>query len=382
MTKNYDVVIIGGGISGTAIAYELSKYDLKVCLLEKNPYFGSETSSNNSGLIHGGFDAEDIEEARLNVEGNKLWRKVLKNMNIPHKHIRSLVIAFNEEEDLEVQKLYERGIRNKLDKNDIKILNHDEIIKLEPNINKDVSTALLCTSSIAIDPIFAVRAFGALAKKNSVDLYKNSPVTNIEFKNDLYNIQINNKENIQSKIIINAAGHYADRIADMCNEVHIELNTRRGEYIVLEKDQTSKVNSVIFKVPSIHGKGVIVGPMLNGKLLVGPTAEEGVPKEDVSLNTQEKLNYIKNIGHKIIPSLDLNRITNRFAGSRSVYTKTNTFLIDYGNNQSFINVAGIASPGLSSAPAISKKVLKLIKNSSLLKINKKEHYEKTLDTFY
>ena len=361
--QRYDVLIIGGGIIGTMIHYYLQKKNKNILQIEKNNYLADETTQGNSGVLHGGFDAEHPVEAELNVKGTKLWEEEIfpHFKEIPKIKINSLVVAFNELEEKEVEALYKRGIKNNLDPKDIKIISKKEIIEIEPYINKNVTKALLCTSSYAVDPVVATNEIARKVAKSS-KILKATEATNITRKKDGYQVELNHKLIIETKKIINAAGHYAAKISKMAKEGNYKTFTRRGEYRVLSKSESSKINNVVFKVPTIFGKGVIVAPMLDGRVLVGPTAEENVPVEDTRLVTLEKWKLIGKIGKNLIPSLDLSKTERTFSGSRSIYKKTNDFLIDYGKNKEFINLIGIKSPGLSSAPSIAKKVVKMILN--------------------
>ncbi|WPL39238.1 type 2 glycerol-3-phosphate oxidase [Malacoplasma iowae] len=380
--KIYDVVIIGGGIIGSIIAYELSQYNLKIKLLEKNPVFADETSRGNSGAIHGGFDPEPHKiEAKLNVLGNKLWREhIFEKIKFPRAKIDSLILAFSDEEMKHVKMLYDRGLQNGVLASDMEILNREEVLKKEPNINPNVYGALLCTSSWAIDTVKASLAFLAVAKNNGVELAKNSEVTSINYGVDnIFDIEINNNDHIYSKNIINAAGHYADKVAELAGYGDFKQTTRRGEYRILDRSLKGIVNSICFMVPTIHGKGIIVSPMLDGHILVGPTAEDGVSKEDTRLVTREKYNYIGDIGKKIIPSLDMSKTIMTLAGSRPIDIETNDFVIRYANkNKNFINAAGMQSPAIAAAPAIAIEISKLLNNNGILLIKKpdfKEEYE-------
>ena len=361
--QKYDFLIIGGGIIGTMIHYYLQKDNKNILQIEKNNYLADETTHGNSGVLHGGFDAENPVEAKLNVIGTKLWKENIfpKFKNIPNLKIDSLIVAFNKIEEKELEVLHKRGLKNKLDPNDIKIISKEEILKIEPNINKNVKKAFLCTSSYVIDPVVATNEIAREVSKNS-EILKSTEATNIVRKKDYYEVELNHKLIIKVKKIINAAGHYASKISSMANEGDHKTFTRRGEYRILAKTENKKVNNVVFKVPTIYGKGVIVAPMPDGRVLVGPTAEENIPIEDTKLVTLNKWKLIGKIGSKLIPSLDLSKTEKTFAGSRSIYKKTNDFLIDYGKNKDFINLIGIKSPGLSSAPAIAKKVVKMILN--------------------
>ncbi len=373
--NKYDVVIIGGGIIGGSIAYELSQYDLKTVVLEKNPLFADETSKGNSGAIHGGFDPDPGKvEARLNVRGNELWRtKIFKDLDFPHVQADSLIIAFNDKEMEHVQMLYDRGLTNKVPAEFMKVLTREEVLAKEPNLNPDLKGALLCTSSWAIEPVKATLAFMGASRQNGTELRKNSAVTQINEKDGGFEITINGSEVIWTKNIINAAGHYADKIAEMANLGDFKQMTRRGEYRILSRNIKVKVNSICFMVPTIHGKGVIVAPMLDGRTMVGPTAEENVPKEATRFVTKEKFDYIGSIGTKLVPELELEKTEITLAGSRPIDIETNDFVIRYAKgNKNFINAAGMQSPAIASAPAIAEEIAKLLKeNGTELKADKK-----------
>ena len=370
MNKSYDVVIIGGGIIGGSIAYELSKYKLKTVVLEKNPVFADETTKGNSGVIHGGFDPEPHKiEAKLNVLGNDLWRnKIFQNLDFPRAQIDSLVIAFNDEEMKHVRMLYERGLQNGVLKEHMEILSRTDVLNREPNLNPDVQGALVCTSSWAIDAVKATYAFLGAAEQNGTELKINSEVTKIIFneKTKEVNVTWNNGEELTASVVINAAGHYADIIAEKAGYPDFKQTTRRGEYRLLSRSENNMVNSICFMVPTIHGKGVVVAPMLDGRVMVGPTAEEGVPKEDTRLVTREKFDYIGQIGNRIIPNLRLDKTEITLAGSRPIDIETNDFVIRPAtNNRQFINAAGMQSPAIASAPAIAIEIAKLVESAGI-----------------
>ncbi|MGL5592161.1 MAG: type 2 glycerol-3-phosphate oxidase [Metamycoplasmataceae bacterium] len=371
--KIFDVAIIGGGIIGGVISYELSKYKLDQVVFEKNPILADETTRANSGAIHGGFDPESEKlEARLNVLGNKLWStKIFKDLEFPKVKIDSLVVAFNKEEEKHLQMLYDRGLVNKVPKEALEIISHEEIIKREPHINPKVTKALVCSSSWAIDPVAATKAFFGVSENNGTTIMRNSNVTAIKYienkkdeNKNHFEITINNKDKYYAKNIINAAGHYADTIAEIAGYPDFKQKTRRGEYIILSRSERNKINSIIFMVPTIHGKGVIVAPMLDGNVLVGPTAEENVPKTDTRVVTREKFDFIKKIGSNLVPGLNFEEVVMTIAGSRPIDIETNDFVIRYAkDNNKFINAAGMQSPAIASAPAIAIEVADLLKKN-------------------
>ncbi|MDE5775104.1 MAG: type 2 glycerol-3-phosphate oxidase, partial [Malacoplasma sp.] len=337
-----------------------------------------------SGVIHCGFDPDPNKiEAKLNVLWNKIWRnEIFKDLDFARAQVDSLIIAFDEKEMEHVHMLYERGLTNGVLASDMKILSKQELLNREPNLNPNVAGALLCTSSWAIDPVQASLAFLAVAEKNGATLRKNSQVTDILSLDDEFEITVNYEEKIKTKYIINAAGHYADSIAELAGYPDFRQTTRRGEYRILDRSQSGIVNSICFMVPTIHGKGVIVAPMLDGHVLVGPTAEEGVDKEDTRLVTKEKFEYIGEIGKKIIPSIDMSKTIMTLAGSRPIDIKTNDFVIQFakGNNH-FLNVAGMQSPAIASSPAIALYVEKLLSKSGLA-LNQKANFETKYKVFH
>lgn len=360
-----DICIIGGGIIGSAISRELAKYNKKIVVLEQNSRLALETSGHNSGLVHGGFDPRsETLNAKLNVLGKKRYEDWIREMDFPYLRINSTIVAFNEEEMKHVHMLYERGLINGLDPSELEVIDAEELHKREPNVSKNTIGALVCNSSIAIDPVVLTKTLMRNAIKNGVDLRVNSKVLDIKKENDLFKITTSKDEIITAKVVVNAAGHYADVISKLVGYDEFNLVTRRGEYRILDKSQAGIVNSVIFMVPTIHGKGVIVAPMLDGRIMVGPTAEDNVAKEDTLLVTPEMYDKIGAIGQQLIPNIDMTKTCTVYAGSRPIEPSTNDFWIKPAkDDKSFINVAGTKSPAIASCPAIADMVCDLVKNA-------------------
>jgi len=360
--STFDIAIIGGGIMGAAIARELGQYTNSVVVLEADARVAMETSAGNSGLVHGGFDPTPGKlNAKLNVLGKKRYEDWIKQMEFPYLRIDSTVVAFSETEMDEVKKLYNQGITNGLAPEEMEIIDGDEVRRREPNLSPEIVGALVCNSSLAVDPVMLTQTLMANAIKNGVQLRVNSQVEAIKKVDGIFEITTTKGDTIYAKVIVNAAGHYADSIAAMAGYPDFELTTRRGEYRILEKDQRNIVNSVVFMVPTIYGKGVIVAPLLDGHIMVGPTAENGVPKADTRLVDAKSLDEIGEIGKRLVPNIKMERTCMTYSGSRPIYEKTDDFYIAPAKADiAFINVAGTKSPGISSAPAIADMVIELI----------------------
>lgn len=378
----YDVIIIGAGIIGAAIARELGKYNLNVVVIEKNQQIAIETTAVNSGLIHGGFDPKPGSlSAQLNIEGKELYKQLFKQLNFPHQKVNSILIAFADDELQELALLYKQGIANGLKPEEMKILTKEEVLTLEPHISSKVLGGFLCSTSYIIDPVQLSKQLigNFLANGSKNKLILGSKVIAIKRENKFYQVitDNDNEKIITGKVIINCAGHWADEIERLAGFNNFNLSARRGQYLILEKSEANKVNNVIFMVPGKYGKGVIVAPLLDGHVMVGPTAQELDWKVDRNFKQKTMLidlkinDQIAKIGKRIIPDLDMNKIVKIIAGSRAINYETNEFIIDYADNKKdFINVAGIKSPGISAAPAIAKKVINLLKQNNIELIKK------------
>lgn len=329
---------------------------------------GQETSAGNSGVIHGGFDpTPGTLQAKLNLLGRRLYENAwFAELTFPYEKVDSLVLAFNHLEESELAALYNQGITNGLNMSEMQLLNHEQCLELEPSLNAEVTAGLLCTSSYIVDPVSLTNKLVESAILNRAKLFLGRRVTAIAKLADTFLVetvtQHGQTESYRARFIINAGGHYADVIADMIQDKDFTLKARRGQYRMIEKTERGVINDhILFMVPTIHGKGVIVAPMLDGHLLVGPTAEEGIAREDTRLITMEQFEQIGVIAKRIIPSLRTEKTCGVFSGSRSICVETEDFWIAPSRkDQRFINVAGISSPGLSAAPAIAQEVVALI----------------------
>lgn len=350
----YDVLIIGAGIMGASISRELSKYKLKTIILEKENDVADGTSKANSAIIHAGYDAkEGTLMAKYNAKGNEMYSKIADELDIPFKRIGSFVLAFSEEEKEHLNMLYERGLKNGVPQ--MEILNFEEIKKIEPNVSDSVVAGLYAKTAGIIGPWEATIGMIENAMDNGVELVLNSEVIAIEKKDNFYSTKDSKGNIYESKIIINCAGVYTDKVHSFVYPCEYKIIPRRGQYFVMDKNEGKKVNSVIFQCPNKLGKGVLVTPTVHGNLLLGPDSQDILDKEDKATTT-EQLEFIKERATKSVKNISLREVIRTFAGLRAE-SDTEDFVIKNTNN--FIDVAGIKSPGLSAAPAIAEDVSKM-----------------------
>lgn len=364
----YDIVIIGAGVVGGMIAKELAKYDLSICLIEKENDVAMGASKANSGIVHAGFDAKEGSlKALLNVKGSKMMKETCSLLGVKYKNNGSMVIGFNEEDKQVLEQLLERGIKNGVD--ELELIEGDRIQQLEPNLSKDVKYALHAKTGGIVCPYELTIASIGNAMDNGVELKLNYPVTNIVKQEDFYRVY-SNENVLESKMIINAAGLFADNIAKMVGDNSFTVMPRKGEYILLDKEQKPLVSHTIFRTPSKMGKGILVTPTVDNNLLVGPTSVNIENKENKN-TTQEGFDLIMSQARQNVPSINFRNSITSFTGLRAVGS-TGDFIINmpYDN---FVNVAGIESPGLSAAPAIAVYVVDMLVNNGYTFKQKPNH---------
>ncbi|SCH05838.1 MULTISPECIES: NAD(P)/FAD-dependent oxidoreductase [unclassified Romboutsia] len=366
----YDIAVIGAGITGSAIARELSKYDINVIVIEKGVEVCQGTTKANSAIVHGGFDAKEGSlKAKLNVRGNELYPQLCNDLRVEFKQIGSLVLAFNEEEKKHLESLYKRGLIN--NSKGLKLLTGEEVISIEPNINKNVVGALLCESAGIVCPFNLNIALMENAINNGVELKLQSEVLDIKKEDDIFNIKTS-QGIIKSKYVINAAGVYADKINNMIGGNEYYIIPRKGEYKILDKSEGKIANHVLFQCPSEKGKGVLVTQTVHGNLMIGPNANEVEDKEDIT-TSKNGIQEIVEASKKTIENINFRKTITSFAGLRATSSTGDFCIFASDISKNFINVGGIESPGLASAPAVGEYVIEILKEEGL-ELETKENF--------
>lgn len=353
-----DVIVIGAGVMGAAVSRELSKYKLNIMVLDKENDVSNGTSKANSAIVHAGYDAkEGTLMAKYNVLGAGMYESLCKEIGAPYKNVGSYVLAFSEEERKHIEKLYQRGLTNGVPQ--MEILEKDEILRREPNINKNVVAALYAGSAGIVGPWEFTIKLLENAALNGTEVLVDAEVSNIEKLQDGYKVILKDGRSFETKVVINAAGVYADKINDMVSKNHFDIHPRIGEYYVLDKVQGKLTNSVLFQCPTIMGKGILVTKTVHGNIMIGPTAED-VESKDYVGTTTHGLDDIRRQAEKTISGINYRDSIRNFTGIRAE-SSTGDFIIgEVSDAPNFFNIAGTKSPGLSSAPAIGVDVAKMV----------------------
>ncbi|MDT7981553.1 NAD(P)/FAD-dependent oxidoreductase [Clostridium perfringens] len=365
-----DIIVIGAGVVGCSIARELSKYNLDVLVVEKNSDVSEGISKGNSGIVHAGYNEKiGTLKAKLNIEGNKIFDDLSRDLQFPFKRNGAFILAFSDEEMKTLESLKENG--EKLGVEGLEILTREEALNIEPNLNKEIFGVLNVKTSGIVSPYEMTIALAENAAENGVEFKLNSKVTSIEKISEGYKVTLNNKELVSGKIIINASGLEGAFLNNLVSMSKREINPVKGEYCLFDKVAGAMINKTLFQVPNKLSKGVLVTPTAEGNLLVGPNAVEGKTLE----TSREGIDEILDKSKKSLEELPVARILNTFSGIRPK-TKGGDFIIEEVEDaKNFINVIGIDSPGLTAAPAIGVYVVNMIKER--LDLVEKKNFKKT-----
>ncbi len=358
----YDFAIIGAGVIGSMIARELSMYQTNICLIDKAHDVSTGASKANSGIVHAGYDAEPGSlKAKMNVLGCALMEQTTKELDVPFKQCGSIVAAFDSEGLTAIQKLYQRGLENRVP--DLSLLNPEQTRVLEPNIHPSIKGALHAQTAGIVCPYQLTIAAAENAVTNGADLKLNFEVIDIDKKDGFFEVK-SATQTIQAHYVINCAGVFADKIARMVSDDDFTIKPRRGEYIVLDKTEGAWVNTVIFQPPSNKGKGILVTPTVDGNLLLGPTASFIEQKEDTQ-TTNEGLQEVIRGAFIAVPGLQLKKTITSFSGIRAAPSGDDFIIKESDHAEGVFHVAGIESPGLTSAPAIANYIVEIIKDKGV-----------------
>lgn len=343
----YDAVIIGGGVVGCAILNKLTRLNQNVALIEKGDDVALGASRANSGIVHAGFDCKpNTLKAKFNVEGNPLVYGLAKELGVSYKNCGAVVVGNNKKM---VTEIYNRGIKNGVD--GIEILTRDRLLELVPHLADDVTCGLYAKTSGIVSPFMLTVALAEQAVINGAKVFFNTEITKVKKCGEHYLLSGKNF-NIEAKVIINSAAAGYNDMAKIIGAETYETNFRRGEYFLLDNTANFLTNLTVFPLPDEKSKGVLVTPTSHGEILVGPTSYDS---DTLTITTPEGLAEIKQKALKTIKDIPFKQSIRNFSGVRVICGSD--FIVEKSKlKNNVINIAGICSPGLSSAPAIANYV--------------------------
>ena len=354
---NFDAVIIGGGVTGCAIARELSRYEMHTALIEREEDVCSGTSKANSAIVHAGHDAvPGSVKARFNVEGNRMMGELAEDLDFEFDRNGSLILCFAEEDRPALQELYDKGVKNGVP--DLKIITGDEARAMEPNVSDAVVAALYAPTGGIVCPFGLTIALAENACDNGVEFIFNEEVKKVVKTEKGYDLETADGV-VHTTYVINAAGVYADEIHNMVSGRKMHITPRKGDYCLLDKEAGNHVRHTIFQLPGKLGKGILVTPTIHGNLLTGPTAKN-IEDKEATATTAEELAEIMEKGSVSVKNVPFRQVITSFSGLRAHEDGDDFIVGEAEDAPGFFDAAGIESPGLTSAPAIGVYLAKKV----------------------
>lgn len=379
----FDVLVIGGGVVGGLILRELTKYKLSVCLLEKENDVAMGASKANSGIVHAGFDATTGSlKAKFNVQGNRMLESVCADLGVKFRRNGSLVVAFSEEDIKTLRDLKERGQQNGVE--GLEIVDRARLCEMEKNISDEALAALYAPTGGIVCPYELTIAAIGNAMDNGAKLMTEFEVTAIEKTENGYSVTSADGREVYAKLVVNCAGLQSDKIAAMIGDTDIKIGARKGEYILLDRENGDFVEHTLFFTPTKLGKGILVTQTVDNNILLGPTAEEQT--DDNTETSANGLAFVIEKAKKMCKNPPLFNTITSFAGVRA-YSDRHDFIIEESKKaKGFIHCAGIESPGLTASPAIAKYVVETLvggitsleKNETFNGVRKPDYFFKNL----
>jgi len=357
LPQTYDAAIVGAGVVGALIARELSRYDLRVALLERLHDVAQGTTKANSAIVHAGFDAKAGSwKAKMNVRGNAMMPALCETLHVPFEQCGSLVVGFSPEELPTLEGLKVRGEANGVP--GLQLLSREELLAMEPGVNPQAAGALLAPTGGIVCPYELCIAAAECAVRGGVEFYRDFDVEATDQDEAGFTLRGPAGE-IRAGIVVNAAGVHADDLARLIGDDSFSIHARRGEYLLLDSAQAGVVSRTIFQCPSKMGKGVLITPTVHGNVLIGPSAEDIDDKLDLS-TTDTGLRGIQETVARSVPDYRIRDVITSFTGLRAHCDRDDFILEPSAANPRFIHAAGVESPGLTAAPAIAEHITGLV----------------------
>jgi len=353
-----DVIVVGAGVVGCAVARELSRYNLNVSVLEAGSDVAEGSSKANSAIVHAGFDAKPgTNKAKFNVLGNRMFEDVCRELKVPFRRNGSLVLAFGEDDERALDGLKARAAENGVP---VEIIGRDELRRREPNVSPEATAALWAPTGGICCPYELTFRYAENAAANGVTFCFDAKVEGIAREADGWRLSCADGREFEARAVVNCAGIHSDELNNLVSATKYAIEARRGEYLMLDRDEDGAFSATMFQVPSKMGKGILVSPTVDGTVIVGPTAEDIPDKEDKA-TTYEGLEKVKAGARRTYPGLPLNKVITEFSGLRAHETTVGDFILGEAPDAAcFFNAVGVESPGLTSAPAIGVWMAELV----------------------
>lgn len=350
-----DVVVIGAGAVGCAIARELSKYKVQVTVVDKNEDVGGDASKSNSAIIHTGYDAApDTLESQLVVAANPMYDRLTKDLDVPFKRVGAILPAITEEQYEKLPAIKEKAFRNRV--YDVEFLSGKQLLEMEPNLNPEVKGGLYIPRESIIDPFILVQALAENAYANGVQFLLSAKVTDIKTENGKIKSVVTTKGEIETTYVINSAGLYCDDIAEMVGKAEYKVVARKGQFYILDKKTSCQVNHIVLPIPTKVTKGKLMCPTIHGNMLVGPTAEDQPSKTDASTSA-EGLESIARDVRNLVPNVNLRETIVQYSGLRPNRNPEGLHFDIFDDLEGYVNLSGVRSTGLTLSVAMGKYVV-------------------------
>lgn len=363
LMSSYDVAIIGAGVAGCAVARSLSKYKLKTVVIEAEDDVACGTTKANTAIVHAGYDAKPgTMKAMTNLMGSRMYEGLCRELDVPYHRTGTLVVAIDPLQGQSVLDLKARGDSNGVP--GLEVIDGKRLLDMEPNVNPEAHSALYAPTGAYTCPWEMATALMENAVENGVDLLLGEEVMDISERDGDFELVLRDRV-IKADYVINAAGLKADAVASMIGKPDFRIAPRRGEYWLLDKNLAGMVTRPLFTAPTPISKGVVVTPTADGNLMAGPNAENIEDPEDTS-TTQEGLEKVWKDALSLVPRLPRRSAITNFAGLRAAaYPQADFIVGPMEGHARFFNVAGIESPGLTSAPAIAQMITGMLEKAGL-----------------
>ena len=353
--RKTDVVVIGAGAVGCAVARELSKYKVNVIVVEKNEDVGGDASKSNSAIIHTGYDAApDTLESQLVVAANPMYDTLTRELDVPFKRVGAILPAITEEQFEKLPAIKEKAFRNRV--YDVEYLSGAQLLEMEPNLNPEVKGGLYIPRESIIDPFIYVQALAENAYANGVEFMLGAKVTGITTANGKITGVQTTDGDVETKYVINCAGLYCDEIAEMVGKAEYKVVARKGQFYILDKNTSCQVSHIVLPIPTKVTKGKLMCPTIHGNMLVGPTAEDQPSKTDKSTN-MEGLDSIARDVRNLVPNVNLRETITQYSGLRPNRNPEGLHFDMYDDLEGYVNLSGVRSTGLTLSVSMGKYVV-------------------------